>query len=311
MVRLEIPQPRLCRLISRRINPLALSVSQEYCEETKNAAKDFIKDWTKEFEEAHDGRSPTQQEKEAIKGKFIEYKSSSKELKEASDALQAVARERDAAADAVAAVEAQLAGLGDAPRPPGLSPSSRSASMRLLPGSREEDVKAIEELEDQVYQLQEDLAAAAAAQAQLVAELAVKAAQYDEIVKEKRTDVVKRFEDEIAVLRSSEAALKEEVTSFKVRRRPRSSSPSPSPSPRSRTRTLTPLSPAAVPLSRSVADLLARPPRPRHHLVPTSPPPHPHLAPTSPLPRPGRPTSCAQTPSSPSCATARSVPKAS
>jgi len=51
----------------------------------------------------------------------------------------------------------------------------------------------------------------------LAADLAVKAAQYDEIVKEKRTDVVKRFEDEIAVLRASEAALADEVATFKVR----------------------------------------------------------------------------------------------
>ena len=51
----------------------------------------------------------------------------------------------------------------------------------------------------------------------MAADLAVKTAQYDEIVKEKRTDVVKRFEDEIAVLRASEAALTDEVATFKVR----------------------------------------------------------------------------------------------
>ena len=187
----------------------------EYLEETKTNAKDFIKEWTKEFEEAHEGRAPSQQEKEEIKDKFLEYKSASKELKEANDQLKNVTQEKENVDRELAEAEALLLSLGGPVVPPGMV-DGNGDSEEAVQGSREEDLKAIEALEDTVYQLQEELGAVTRARDQLTEDLAFKEKQYDEIVKEKRTDVVKRFEDDLVVLKASEAKLTEELATFKA-----------------------------------------------------------------------------------------------
>ena len=187
----------------------------EYLEETKTNAKDFIKEWTREFEEAHEGRTPEQQEKEEIKDKFLEYKTASKELKQANEQMTQVTQEKENVERELAEAEALLVSLGGPVVVPG-AVDGNGEGEQVVQGSREEDLRAIEALEDTVYQLQEDLGAVSRARDQLAEDLAFKEKQYDEIVKEKRTDVVKRFEEDLIVLKASEARLTEELASFKA-----------------------------------------------------------------------------------------------
>ena len=187
----------------------------EYLDETKTNAKDFIKEWTREFEEAHEGRSPEQQEKEEIKDKFLEYKTASKELKEANEQLTQVTQEKDRVERELAEAEALLSSLGGPVVVPG-TVEGNGENEQAGQGSREEDLRAIEALEDTVYQLQEELSAVTRTKDQLTEDLAFKEKQYEEIVKEKRTDVVKRFEDDLVVLKASEAKLTEELATFKA-----------------------------------------------------------------------------------------------
>ena len=59
-------------------------------------------------------------------------------------------------------------------------------------------------LEDKVYQLQEEVATISLARDQLLEEAAIRKRQYDELLYMKRTDVVKRLEEENAALKVSQ-----------------------------------------------------------------------------------------------------------
>ena len=64
--------------------------------------------------------------------------------------------------------------------------------------------KDVEVLEDKVYQLQEEVATISLARDQLLEEAAIRKRQYDELLYMKRTDVVKRLEEENAALKVSQ-----------------------------------------------------------------------------------------------------------
>lgn len=64
--------------------------------------------------------------------------------------------------------------------------------------------KDVEVLEDKVYQLQEEVATISQARDQLLEEAAIRKRQYDELLYMKRTDVVKRLEEENAALKVSQ-----------------------------------------------------------------------------------------------------------
>ena len=56
-------------------------------------------------------------------------------------------------------------------------------------------------LHDKVFQLQEDVATISLARDQLLEEATIRARQYDELLYMKRTDVVKRLEEENTALK--------------------------------------------------------------------------------------------------------------
>lgn len=83
-------------------------------------------------------------------------------------------------------------------------------------GPRPEDVAVIEGLEDRVYQLQQDLELSILNSTKITDESLLLSQQLEAMTREKRTDVIKRYEDEVRSLKVSETTLQDTVTELKT-----------------------------------------------------------------------------------------------
>lgn len=82
--------------------------------------------------------------------------------------------------------------------------------------SKPEDVQQIEELEEEIIRLSKELETSASELTHMKSENEMLTHQVDALVKEKRTDVVKRFEDELKDLRASESAMQLQMATLKA-----------------------------------------------------------------------------------------------
>ena len=215
--------------------------------EKKTASKALIVEWVSQFERDN-GRPPVDADKEAVRPMYQAYKGDTKRLKSAAAVVDSLSLERAALAEELSKLVATVQEIVVAPistipvepsvrfdlptskgegesieRSPTMvkSPSfsltrTTSRSFLLDRGPRPEDMEIIESLEDKVYQLQQDLEKATSSTEIVTSENTLLARQLDIMTKEKRTDVVKRFEDEIQTLQTQDAALQESVTQLKA-----------------------------------------------------------------------------------------------
>jgi hypothetical protein len=162
----------------------------------KKAKKLEIKQWVQQFREQNN-RAPDKDDKEEIQETFQEYQV-------ANDALAQCVEKSSQLAQAEVQAESRLASAKVA--------FSRLKKMRGDGGGTDDDwhktgtgsgakaavsSEAIEELEDQIFALQEELALEKNKTAEAQEETGIFREKLDRMVKEKRSDVVKQFEEEI------------------------------------------------------------------------------------------------------------------
>lgn len=197
----------------------------------REKTKAEIKDWTKDFAAAN-GREPEVADKAAIKDKYQRYKVSSGQAKEMEQTVAQLTADKAKAEEKVKAIEAQAPKVVQM-RPAvagGAMVSVVDAEVQVTTSELRRQVSSIpqgavdaskgpvdqteqlERLEDQLYEAQQAANAAAQQHALLVTEHEFVSNKLEELIKEKRTDIVKRYEEEMERLGQSEKDLTEKVT---------------------------------------------------------------------------------------------------
>jgi hypothetical protein len=215
--------------------------------EEKETNKSMIQRWVTDFTKEN-GRDPTDDDKKVERGKYQAYQKSTKtlkatvglvssleiKLKDIEEELTKLTAERVAKEGAsVSATDESDFGiitpLGS-PSKVELQPSfKRATSIKRAPSLanvntdgkdleaiREENNAAIEGLEDKIYQLQQDLEVTFIANDKGAEDNLLLTEQLAALIKEKRTDIVKRYEEEIATLRAEGATLQSGLTELKA-----------------------------------------------------------------------------------------------
>ena len=205
----------------------------------KNKSKSTITKWVAQFE-VDNKRPPKDADKEMVRDKYQAYKSDTRDLKSAVAVVDGLKRElaelevlllhqntnsegnmtlSTAAPCAVTfSVDKSVDG-NSISTAASVAFTVKSSSRTLLSdsGSRGgEDITVIEGLEDTVYQLQQDITQSTAAASKIAEDNAILAQQLDLMTKEKRTDVVKRFEQEIVSLTAQTGHLKESLSQLEA-----------------------------------------------------------------------------------------------
>ena len=204
----------------------------------KNKSKSTITKWVAQFE-VDNKRPPKDADKEMVRDKYQTYKSDTRDLKSAVAVVDGLKRElaelevlllhqntnsegsMTLSAAALCAeslsVDKSVDGNSISTAAP-VTSTVKSSSRALLSdsGSRGEDIIVIEGLEDTVYQLQQDITQSTAAASKMAKDNAILAQQLDLMTREKRTDVVKRFEQEIVSLTAQTGHLKESLTQLEA-----------------------------------------------------------------------------------------------
>lgn len=215
--------------------------------EEKEMNKSMIQRWATDFTKEN-GRDPTDDDKKAVRSKYQAYQKSTKTLKstitlvssleikikDIEEELLKLTAERIAEEGAhVSSTDESDFGtvtpLGS-PSKMEIQPSfKRAASFKRAPSLvnintdgkdleaiKEENNAAIEGLEDKIYQLQQDLEVTFSANAKGAEDNLLLTEQLAALIKEKRTDIVKRYEEEIATLRAEGATLQSSLTELKA-----------------------------------------------------------------------------------------------
>ena len=194
----------------------------------KTKSKSIITKWVAQFE-VDNKRPPIDADKEMVRDKYQTYKSDTRTLKCSVAVVDSLQKEKAEIEEHLLLLNTNSDGnmilttgspcadkaAGDSSVsstvPVTSMKQSSSGSVQSERGSRGEDMIVIEGLEDTVYQLQQDISHSAATASKVAEENAILAQQLDLITREKRTDIVKRFEQEIISLTAQTSHLKESL----------------------------------------------------------------------------------------------------
>ena len=210
----------------------------------KTNSKAIIVGWVAQFE-VENKRAPVDADKEMVRDKYQTYKNDTMNLKSAIAVTDGLQRKKADLEEKLLKLNKATKVLSVVPRPKlsvitdqlvctdaanskgaAISISSPVPVTSLIQtpsrfflserGPRPEDVVMIEGLEDSVYQLQQDIAQSTATVVKLSEESIHLTQQLDAITREKRTDVVKRFEEEILSLTAQRGELKESIVQLET-----------------------------------------------------------------------------------------------
>jgi hypothetical protein len=175
----------------------------------KKVKKHEIKQWVQQFREIHN-RAPDKDDKDEIQETFQQYQEANDRLAECTQQAQEVAQTD---ADLEAKLGSARVTLNRLKKMRGQEwEDSSQQKGKKVSGKAEANSEIIDELEDQVFTLQEELAIEKANVTQCKDDMAYLQEKLDRMVKEKRSDVVKQFEEEILHLNMKGQQLQDTVT---------------------------------------------------------------------------------------------------
>jgi hypothetical protein len=221
--------------------------------EEKEVNKTKIQRWVTDFTKDN-GREPTDEDKKLVRGEYQAYQKSSKSFKAATALVSSLEMKIKGMEEELSKLTAdRIAKEGDSvesidtfnindvslisSQSPLKSPSQkmgrqpsfkRAASLKRIPSLvntnnakdleavMEENNAAIEGLEDKIYQLQQDLEATFIANAKGAEDNLILTEQLAALIKEKRTDIVKRYEEQIVTLKAEGETLQINLTELKT-----------------------------------------------------------------------------------------------
>ena len=197
--------------------------------------KGQIKDWTKQFQ-VENGREPEVNDKALIRDKFQIYKNTTSKVKEFEGIVQPLEKEKKEKALQIQQLEKQLvliAGpleVGGQQRLSSIDPITVASvtavenckpEMTDIAKQQFEEImqkhnEVLEQLDNQIFDLKEQLSKLKLVNQEIETQKNFINQQLQALINEKRTDVLKRFEDELAELNKKSTELNETVTRLTI-----------------------------------------------------------------------------------------------